>query len=87
MRTLVSALAALLIVAQASAGELSLWYEQPASLSKWTEALPLGNGRLGAMVFGGTDTERIRPLLVCPACHGDLNEPPVAEIRPCPPVL
>ena len=27
-----------------------LWYEQPASL--WVEALPLGNGRLGAMVFG-----------------------------------
>lgn len=60
MRTWVSAFAILLIMAQASAGELSLWYEQPASLSKWTEALPLGNGRLGALVFGGTDTERIQ---------------------------
>lgn len=29
---------------------MKLWYEQPASL--WVEALPLGNGRLGAMVFG-----------------------------------
>lgn len=36
----------------------SLWYEQPAE--KWEEALPIGNGRLGAMVFGKTDTERIQ---------------------------
>ena len=28
-----------------------LWYRQPAK--QWTEAMPLGNGRLGAMVFGG----------------------------------
>ncbi|MHC4872986.1 MAG: glycoside hydrolase family 95 protein [Planctomycetota bacterium] len=32
-----------------------LWYKQPAT--EWNEALPLGNGRLGAMIFGGTDTE------------------------------
>ncbi|MGC9342630.1 MAG: glycoside hydrolase family 95 protein, partial [Bacteroidales bacterium] len=38
--------------------ELSLWYNQPAQT--WTEALPVGNGRLGAMVFGGTETERIQ---------------------------
>lgn len=35
-----------------------LWYEKPAE--KWTEALPLGSGRLGAMVFGGTSEERIQ---------------------------
>lgn len=35
-----------------------LWYRQPAA--KWVEALPLGNGRLGAMVFGGTAIERIQ---------------------------
>ncbi len=35
-----------------------IWYSQPAA--QWTEALPLGNGRLGAMVFGGTKTERIQ---------------------------
>ncbi len=35
-----------------------LWYAQPAST--WNEALPVGNGRLGAMVFGGTDRERIQ---------------------------
>ncbi len=35
-----------------------LWYEQPAA--KWEEALPVGSGRLGAMVFGGTAEERIQ---------------------------
>ena len=31
-------------------GDMKLWYDRPASL--WVEALPLGNGRLGAMVYG-----------------------------------
>ncbi len=35
-----------------------LWYKQPAE--KWTEALPIGNGRLGAMVFGGITKEKIQ---------------------------
>jgi alpha-L-fucosidase 2 len=35
-----------------------LWYSQPAG--KWTEALPLGNGRLRAMVFGGVEHERLQ---------------------------
>jgi alpha-L-fucosidase 2 len=35
-----------------------LWYQQPAG--KWEEALPVGNGRLGAMVFGGTAEERLQ---------------------------
>ena len=34
-----------------------LWYDRPAE--RWLEALPLGNGRLGAMIYGGTRTERI----------------------------
>src|SRR5436190_23111751 len=38
--------------------DLSLWYEQPAS--NWNEALPTGNGRLGAMVFGGVQEERLQ---------------------------
>jgi len=38
-------------------GLLSLWYRQPAQ--KWTEALPLGNGRLGAMVYGGVKLEQL----------------------------
>ena len=36
----------------------TLWYERPAS--NWNEALPIGNGRIGAMVFGGTCEERIQ---------------------------
>jgi alpha-L-fucosidase 2 len=35
----------------------ALWYAQPAV--RWMESLPVGNGRIGAMVFGGTDTARI----------------------------
>ena len=35
-----------------------LWYTHPAA--KWENALPVGNGRLGAMVFGKTDEERIQ---------------------------
>jgi alpha-L-fucosidase 2 len=37
---------------------LKLWYRQPAL--QWVEALPVGNGRLGAMVFGGVMAERIQ---------------------------
>jgi alpha-L-fucosidase 2 len=38
-------------------GEMVLWYGQPAQ--RWLEAMPLGNGLMGAMVFGGTQRERI----------------------------
>lgn len=38
--------------------DLRLWYRQPAR--DWNEALPIGNGRLAAMVFGGTAAERIQ---------------------------
>jgi len=44
--------------AEPAEGEWVLWYRQPAE--KWVEALPLGNGRLGAMVFGGAESERIQ---------------------------
>jgi alpha-L-fucosidase 2 len=37
---------------------LTLWYRQPAA--RWTEALPVGNGRVAAMVFGGGARERIQ---------------------------
>src|SRR4051812_18893977 len=37
---------------------LTLWYRQPAE--QWTEALPIGNGRLGAMIFGGVSRERLQ---------------------------
>ncbi|HEU4651811.1 MAG TPA: glycoside hydrolase family 95 protein, partial [Croceibacterium sp.] len=35
-----------------------LWYRQPAQ--RWEEALPVGNGRIGAMVFGGVAEERLQ---------------------------
>lgn len=49
--------------ASALAGEpdrssTTLWYRQPAT--KWTEALPVGNGRIGAMIFGGVAQERLQ---------------------------
>jgi alpha-L-fucosidase 2 len=37
---------------------LILWYDKPAA--EWTEALPVGNGRLGAMVFGGPANEQLQ---------------------------
>ena len=48
------ALAAVPVLAQ----DLSLWYARPAE--KWLEALPIGNGSLGGMVFGGTSKEHLQ---------------------------
>jgi len=55
------------------AADLRLWYSEPATVAgekesgwswqnsrAWTRALPIGNGRLGGMVFGGVPTERIQ---------------------------
>lgn len=44
--------------AAAAEPQLVLRYDRPAA--RWTEALPVGNGRLGGMVFGGTASERIQ---------------------------
>lgn len=38
--------------------QYKLWYDSPAQV--WTDALPLGNGRLGAMVYGVPSTEHIQ---------------------------
>ncbi len=48
------------VIGQSYAQEsgMKLWYEQPAT--QWVEALPLGNGRLGAMVYGDPQQERIQ---------------------------
>ena len=48
----------LLFSVEAMGQENLLWYRQPAQ--KWTEALPIGNGRLGAMVFGGVGEEHLQ---------------------------
>lgn len=47
-----------LTFADVAAQEYKLWYDAPAQV--WTEALPLGNGRLGAMVYGTPAVERIQ---------------------------
>lgn len=44
--------------ARAPDSALSLWYRRPAR--EWVEALALGNGRLGAMMFGGIDEEQLQ---------------------------
>ena len=49
----------LLTATMTFASENTLWYDKPAE--EWeTEALPIGNGRLGAMTFGGIERERIQ---------------------------
>ncbi|HEX5218334.1 MAG TPA: glycoside hydrolase family 95 protein [Verrucomicrobiae bacterium] len=37
---------------------LTIWHRQPAK--NWNEATPIGNGRIGAMIFGGVDSERLQ---------------------------
>ena len=50
----------LLVVLAAAGGkdDLKLWYREAAA--NWNEALPVGNGRLGAMIFGGAARDRIQ---------------------------
>ncbi|MBI3192430.1 MAG: glycoside hydrolase family 95 protein, partial [Pedosphaera parvula] len=55
---MLSLLAAVSIHANASESPLRAWYQLPAA--KWEEAIPLGNGRLGAMVFGGIASEHLQ---------------------------
>lgn len=39
-------------------GKLKMWYDKPATV--WNEALPVGNGRLGAMIYGDPAAEKIQ---------------------------
>ena len=50
--------AAVTATARGKREELELWYERPAG--PWVEALPVGNGRLGAMVYGRVGQERLQ---------------------------
>ena len=47
-----------LSVNAANASKFVLWYDAPAK--NWNEALPIGNGSLGAMVFGYPEQERLQ---------------------------
>ncbi|MBV7533868.1 glycoside hydrolase N-terminal domain-containing protein [Chitinophaga sp. sic0106] len=61
---------------------LKLWYKQPAT--QWVEALPLGNGRIGAMVFGGTKTEELQlnEGTIWSGTPRDGNNPKTKELLP-----
>lgn len=63
-------------------GLLKLWYKQPAT--EWTEALPVGNGRLGAMVFGGVDTAQfqLNDATLWSGYPRDWNNPEAKEVLP-----
>ncbi|MDT0688906.1 glycoside hydrolase family 95 protein [Salegentibacter sp. F188] len=51
-------LTCLVCKAQEVNNENVLWYDEPAA--NWNEALPVGNGRIGGMIFGGIEEERIQ---------------------------
>lgn len=63
-KTLLTIIATLMLVAVRAAGvsqsdnDQRLWYDRPATV--WLEALPLGNSRMGAMVYGGHETAEIQ---------------------------
>jgi alpha-L-fucosidase 2 len=62
--------------------DLMLWYRQPAD--QWVEALPIGNGRLGAMTFGGVASERLQLNhdTLWSGAPSDWNNPRAREVLP-----
>ncbi len=63
-------------------GDLALRYNQPAE--RWVEALPVGNGRMGAMVFGGVDKEHLQlnEATLWSGAPRDWNNPGARDILP-----
>ena len=63
-------------------GSERLWYDEPAA--GWLDALPIGNGRLGAMVFGGVPVERLQlnEDTLWSGVPGGWNNPRSKEIIP-----
>ena len=57
-RTLILCLTALSNFYLLAATHSGLWESTPAK--EWTEAFPIGNSRMGAMVFGGVESERLQ---------------------------
>lgn len=58
MNRIILAMMMMACIKLVDAQEMKLWYDKPSV--KWTDALPIGNGRLGAMVFGGVQEDRIQ---------------------------
>ncbi len=67
---------------QKSESHLRLWYKQPAQ--KWVEALPVGNGRLGAMVYGNpvNETIQINEESIWAGCKVENNNPDALKHLP-----
>src|SRR5690242_9852685 len=66
----------------ATKDELRLWYDRPAN--SWVEALPVGNGRLGAMVFGGVEVGHLQlnEDTLWSGGPRDWNNPAAREVLP-----
>ncbi|MEJ5239199.1 MAG: glycoside hydrolase family 95 protein, partial [Limisphaera sp.] len=86
MRTLCHCFVAVWVVAlpalATTLSGLELWYDRPAV--RWTDALPVGNGRLGTMVFGGVPRERLQMNEATLWSGGprDWNNPAAREVLP-----
>jgi len=59
MRALVFTFVMAVLSEPVMGSELLLWYNEPADPAKWEEAVPLGNGQIGAMIFGGVDKDQM----------------------------
>jgi len=61
---------------------LTIWHQEPAK--NWNEATPIGNGRLGAMIFGGLNSERLQlnEDSLWSGSPGDDNNPEALEALP-----
>jgi alpha-L-fucosidase 2 len=77
--TLIVLLSCSIYSLSAQTSTYKLWYDKPAQV--WTEALPLGNGRLGAMVFGNPASEQIQ-LNEATIWAGSPNNNPNPEALP-----
>ena len=70
------------LMINASGADLTLRYDQPAT--RWTEALPVGNGRLGAMIFGHPAAEHLQlnEATLWSGAPRDWNNPAAKAILP-----
>lgn len=86
-RMMVSLVSFLILSCFAASGfgaesQLSLWYDKPATA--WEQALPIGNGRMGAMIFGGVAKERLQfnESTLWTGVPHDYSHPEAVEVLP-----
>lgn len=58
--SLTTAFVIMVVVSAQGQTDLKLWYDKPADAKVWEQALPIGNGRLGAMVYGIPQREELQ---------------------------